>query len=206
MAWRIAGTYVGSCSCKLICGCPVDAPPANIDGGTECLGATVFHIARGESDGVDLSGMNVAFYNYWPSNLSAGNWKVGLVVDEAASDEQAEAIERILSGQAGGPFAEFAQLISEYLGMERGSVTLSDGETPSGAVAGKTELRFEPLRGLDGSPVTVKNAAYGFAPEYQIGTASGRSDAFGLAFDSSYGEQAEFEFSSEAPAEVRGRA
>ena len=31
-------------------------------------------------------------YNHFPSNLSSGNWKVGLVVDTAASDEQADAL------------------------------------------------------------------------------------------------------------------
>jgi hypothetical protein len=206
MTWRIAGTYVASCSCKLICPCPVDGPPVNPDGGTECTGAALFHVAQGDSDGVDLSGVNFAFYNYWPARLSAGNWKVGLVVDDAASEQQAQALERILSGQEGGMFAELAQLISEYLGMERAPVSFSDGETPSGAVAGRTELQFEPRRGVDGSPVSVQNAAFAFAPQYRIGTSTGRSDAFGMVFDPSYGESAEFEYSSEAPAEVRGRA
>ena len=134
MAWRIAGTYVGSCSCDVICPCPVDAPPNNPDGGTECTGAGVFHIAEGSLDDVDLSNVNFAFYNYWPSNLTAGNWKVGVVVDDAASDEQTQALNRILSGQEGGTFGELAQLMTEFLGTERGTVSFSDGETPTGAV------------------------------------------------------------------------
>jgi hypothetical protein len=206
MAWRIAGTYVASCSCDLICPCPVDAPPNNPDGGTECTGMGVFHIADGNSDNVDLSNVNFAFYNYWPSNLTAGNWKVGVVVDDAASDEQTQALERILSGQEGGTFGELAQLITEFLGIERGTVRFSDGETPTGAVDDKTEIRFEPNRGVDGRPTTVKNAAYGFAPEYRIGTSTGRSDAFGLPFSPSYGEHADFEFSSQAEETVHGRA
>jgi len=184
----------------------VDAPPNNPDGGTECTGAAVFHIADGTLDDVDLSNVNFAFYNYWPSNLSAGNWKVGVVVDDAASDAQAEALGRILSGQEGGTFGELAQLISEFLGTERGTVSFSDGETPSGAVGDKTEIRFEPKRGLDGVPATVKNAAFGFAPEYRIGTTTGRSDAFGLVFNPNYGEHADFEFASQVEAAVRGRA
>jgi hypothetical protein len=73
-------------------------------------------------------------------------------------------------------------------------------------VADKTEIRFEPKRGLDGSPTTVKNAAFGFAPEYRIGTTTGRSDAFGLVFNPNYGEHADFEFSNQVEASVRGRA
>ena len=48
-----------------------------------------------------------------PSNLTAGNWTVGLVVDEGASEEQAQALDRIISGQDGGPFAEFVPFIGE---------------------------------------------------------------------------------------------
>ncbi len=206
MDWRIAGTYVASCSCNLICPCPVDGPPINPDGATECTGAAVFHIAEGSSDDVDLSSVNFAFYNNWPSNLSAGNWKVGVVVDDAASNEQVQALDRILSGQEGGAFGELAQLITEYLGTERGTVSFTDGDRPSGAVADKTEFTFEPRRGVDGSPTTVKNAAFGFAPEFRIGTSTGRSDAFGLPFTPSYGENAEFEFSNLTEAGVRGRA
>jgi len=165
----------------------------------------VFHVADGSLDEVDLSNVNFAFYNYWPSNVSAGNWKVGVVVDDAASDEQTQALNRILSGQEGGAFGDLAQLIGEFLGTERGTVSFSDGETPTGAVGGKTEIRFEPHRGLDGRPTTVKNAAYAFASEYRIGTSTGRSDAFGLPFSPSYGEHADFEFSSQAEETVRGR-
>jgi hypothetical protein len=96
-----------------------------------------------------------------PSNLTAGNWKVGVVVDDAASDEQTQALERILSGQEGGTFGELAQLITEFLGTERGAVSFSDGETPTGAVGDKTEIRSEPKRGVDGLPTTVKDAAFG---------------------------------------------
>lgn len=206
MAWRISGTYVASCSCSLICPCPVDGPPTGPGGSTECRGVAVFHIAQGSLDDADLSGVNFAFYNFWPANLSAGNWKVGVVVDEGASDQQAQALERILSGQEGGVFGELAGLITEYAGMERAAVSFSDGDTPSGSVAGKSEFRFEPARGVDGTPTTVKNAAFGFAPEYRVGKTSGRSDGFGLSFEPAYGEHADFEFTSEAPAEVRGRA
>ncbi|GAB2864464.1 hypothetical protein GCM10027074_34750 [Streptomyces deserti] len=35
------------------------------------------------------------------------------------SDEQADALERILSGREGGPFGQLTQFYGEYLGMER---------------------------------------------------------------------------------------
>jgi hypothetical protein len=165
----------------------------------------VFHIADGNLDQTDLSGTDFAFYNFFPSNLTSGNWKVGVVVDQGASDDVAQAIERILSGQEGGPFGDLAQFIGEFMGVERASITYKDGDTPSATVAGRSELAFEPLRGVDGTATTVKNAMFGFAPEFRIGRGSGRSEAFGLTFEPVYGEAADFEFSSEEQGAVRGR-
>ena len=204
MAWEISGTYVANCSCQLICPCPVDAPPTGPDG--ECRGVAVFHIASGKLNDIDLSDINFAFCNLFPSNLSAGNWKVGVVVDESASDEQAKALERLLHGDEGGPFEDFAALYGEWLGVQRGSVTFSGGEKPSASVAESASFTFEPLPGPAGGATTVKNAMYGFAPEFRVGKAPGRSALFGLEFDGVYGETADFAFASEMAEDTpRGR-
>jgi hypothetical protein len=196
MAWRISGTYVASCSCNVMCPCPVDGPPTGPDG--QCRGVLVFHIADGSLDDVDLSGVDVGMTNHWPSNLTAGNWKLGIVVDESASDEQAAALERIFKGDEGGPFGEFAALTEEWLGMERGAVSFSDGDSPSGSI-GDSGWTFEPLQGPEGSgaQTTVRNAAFGFAPEYRVGKAPGKMSVLGVEFDAIYGETADFEFASE---------
>jgi hypothetical protein len=198
MAWRISGTYVANCSCNLICPCPVDGPPTSADG--QCRGNLVFHIEQGSQDDTDLAGVNVGLVNNFPSNLTSGGWKLGIVVDDAASDEQAAALEKIFSGQDGGPFADFAALTDEWLGMERGSVTFSNGDTPSGSIAG-AGFTFEPLPGPEGSGAhaTVKNAMFGFAPEFRIGHAPGHQSALGIEFDAIYGETADYEFASEMP-------
>ncbi len=205
MAYRIAGTYVAVCNCNGICPCPVDQRPTTDDG--QCLGALVFEIREGDLDGTDLSGTTVALYNHFPSNLTAGNWTVGFVIDDRASDDQARALEGIFRGDEGGPFGEFAGLISTVVGVERGRITVTDGDRPSASIEGKTEFSFEPLTGPDGSTVTtVSNAMFGFAPTYKIGKGSGHSEAFGLSFDARYGESADFEFSTEMAGDVHPRA
>jgi hypothetical protein len=128
MAYRIAGTYVAVCNCAPICPCPVDGRPTTDDG--QCLGALVFDIKEGDLDGTDLSGTTAGLYNHFPSNLSAGNWTVGLVID-AATDDQARALEAIFKGEEGGPFGEFAGLISTVAGVERGKITVTGGDKPS---------------------------------------------------------------------------
>ena len=194
MAWQMSGTYVANCSCQLICPCPVDGPPTGPDG--QCRGLGVFHIDQGSLDDTDLSGVNFAFTNLFPSNLSSGNWKFGIIVDESASDDQAQALERILHGEEGGPFGEFAPLFGEWLGMERAPVSFSDGDTPSASV-GDSSLKFEPLPGPGGGHTTVKNAMFGFAPEFRVGRAPGHANNLGIEYDGVYGETADFEFASE---------
>jgi hypothetical protein len=204
MAWQMSGTYLANCSCQLICPCPVDAPPTSADG--TCRGLAVFQVREGNLDDTDLSGTTFGFANLFPSNLSAGNWKFGIIVDESASDEQAQALERILHGEEGGPFGEFAPLMGEWLGVERAPVSLSDGDKPSASV-GDVSMSFEPLDGPAGGHTSVKNAMFGFAPEFRVGRAPGKSGWFGLDFDGIYGETADFEFASEMPEDApRARA
>jgi hypothetical protein len=196
MAWKISGTYLANCSCNLICPCPVDAPPTSADG--QCRGHLVFHIAEGQLDDTDLSDVNVGLVNHFPSNLTAGGWKLGIVVDEGASDEQAQALERIFKGDEGGPFEQFAALTDEWLGMNRAAVTFSDGDAPSASI-GDSSCTFEPLEGPPGSDTqpTVSNAMFGFAPEYRIGRAPGKMSNHGIEFEAIYGETADYEFASE---------
>ena len=164
MAWRISGTYIASCSCNLICPCPVDGPPTSPDG--HCHGVGVFSIAGGNLDDTDLSGVNVGLVNLFPSNLTSGGWKLALT--------------------------------DEWLGMERGPVSFSGGDKPSGSI-GDSSWTFEPLAGPPGSDsqTTVKNAAFGFAPEFRVGRAPGKMSALGLDFDAIYGETGDYEFASE---------
>jgi hypothetical protein len=194
LAYRLAGTYVLHCNCHLLCPCSIDGPPTSPDG--ECDASGVWHVESGSSDGTDLSGVDFALYFHAPSNLSAGNWRVGLIVDEGASDDQAQALERIVSGQEGGPFAEFVPLIGEVQPPRRAHVTFSDGDAPSGAVEGETEIRFEPSRGVDGAPTTMSNAPLAFAPIYSIGKGSGRGQAIRGSYEPVYGESAAFEYAS----------
>lgn len=203
MAWRMKGTYVASCSCQLICPCPVDGPPTGPEG--VCRGSAVFHVAEGNLNGTDLGGAVFAFYNEFPSNITAGNWKVGVVVDEGASDQQFDALQRILGGQEGGPFGDFVPLIGEMVGFERGRVTFSDGDNPRASVEGKTEIGFEPSTGPTGGVTTVRNAMFGFAPEYKVGKGTGHSNAFGITYEPTYGESAEYEYTSET-ADIHPRA
>jgi hypothetical protein len=196
MAWSISGTYAANCSCRLVCPCPVDGTPTGPN--DTCQGVGVFHIADGSLDGTDLSDVNVALVNHFPSNISAGDLRIGIIVDEQASEDQASALERIFKGEEGGTFGDLAALYGEWLGAERGAVEFSGGEQPTFSI-GEASVTFEPLVAPDGSHTTVKGAAFGFAPEFRIGRGPGHVSALGVEFDGQYAETADYEFSSEQP-------
>jgi hypothetical protein len=171
----------------------MDGPPTGRDG--QCRGSLVYRIDEGNLDDVDLSGVNVAMGYMAPSNISSGNLKLGIVVDESASDEQADALGRIFKGDEGGFFGELVPLIGDWRGVERAPVSFSDGDQPSAKV-GDSDLSFEAFRGADGSPTTASNAPFGFAPEFALGRSSGSVSILGEQYDANYGEAAKFEYTS----------
>ena len=57
-----------------------------------------------------------------PKQMSEGNWRVGVFMDDRANAEQTEKLGAIYSGQMGGPMANLAPLIGENLGMEVASI------------------------------------------------------------------------------------
>ena len=117
MAWSIEGRYFENCSCEVVCPCTASlALGADYD---HCRVALVFHIDSGEIEGVDVSGLTVAAVGESGKYMHEGNWKLGVLMDEAASDEQAEKLGAVFSGQLGGPMEALGPLIGEQLGVER---------------------------------------------------------------------------------------
>jgi hypothetical protein len=195
MAYTLKGTYAGICNCKLVCPCNVDGTPTGPE--DQCHGFIVYNVGEGNLDDIDLSGVSFALGYFLPANASAGNWQIEGVVDDGASEQQADALDRIVSGTEGGPFADFAPLIGKYAGMQRGSISFSDGDAPSGSVSGIGDFSAEFFKDAEGTTTTLRNAMFGFAPTIRLGKAtSGSFTAFGQSWDGSYAEGAEFEYSS----------
>src|SRR5215469_12320763 len=125
MAWRLDGTYFESCSCDAVCPCTWSAltARATLD---RCRVLLAYHVESGQIDGVDVSGLSFALFWDTPPVMSEGDWRVGIYLDDAASDRQAEQLGAVLSGQLGGPPAMLAPLIGEVLGVERARFTFSE--------------------------------------------------------------------------------
>src|SRR5919201_3873398 len=111
MSWNLRGSYVETCSCELMCPCNL-----SFDHGATydfCRVTLVFEIGDGHIEGTDVGGLTVALIADTPKVMTEGNWKVGLFIDDGASDEQAEKLGGVFSGQLGGPMAGLVPLIGE---------------------------------------------------------------------------------------------
>lgn len=112
MAWRLDGTYFENCPCDMVCPCTTSGltKPADAE---RCRVVFAFHVDTGDVEGVDVGDRTVVVVADAPRVMSEGNWRVGMVMDAAASPEQAAALGAVFSGQKGGPMAAVSPLITE---------------------------------------------------------------------------------------------
>ncbi|HEX3273000.1 MAG TPA: DUF1326 domain-containing protein [Ktedonobacterales bacterium] len=115
--WQISGQYFETCSCDFLCPCITSNLAARPTQGS-CTVAIALHVEQGQFGGTDLAGHDVVVVAYTPEEMGKGNWTVGLVIDDGASNEQQQALTAIASGQAGGPMAALGPLIGTFAGVE----------------------------------------------------------------------------------------
>src|SRR3954468_8413423 len=124
MSWNLRGRYVETCSCELMCPCNL-----SIDHGATydfCRATLAFHVREGEIDGTEVSGLNAVVIIDTPKVMTDGNWRLGMFLDERASDEQADKLAQVFGGQLGGPMAGLTPLVGQVLGVERARIELTD--------------------------------------------------------------------------------
>ncbi len=149
--WQLTGDYFENCNCDVLCPCEVASKPILTASPTygECNVAFGFHIDRGSYGDVSLDGLNVAIAAHAPGPMADGNWSVALYLDERANDQQRQALQTIFSGQAGGPMAVFAPLISTILGVKPAPITFAkNGRSRSLEMPGVAHLAVSALPAL----------------------------------------------------------
>lgn len=185
MAWKLEGHYFENCSCEVPCPCTV-----SLDLGADydrCQVLLVFHVDAGEVEGVDVSGLTVAAVGDTPKVMSEGNWRLGVLIDDAASDEQAEKLGAVFGGQLGGPMEALGPLIGEMLGSERVPIEVSsDGGTHAVKIGNETEVEVQDVVswGKDnGEPAKLTGVFHPAGDTLTISKATkSHVSAFGLDF------------------------
>jgi hypothetical protein len=195
MAWSLKGSYVETCSCELMCPCNL-----SFDHGATydfCRATLVFDIREGEVDGTPVGGRRAAVIIDTPKVMTEGGWRVGVFIDDEASDEQAEKLVQVFSGQLGGPMGALSGLVGEVLGVERvpfevrhdglrHSVRIGDAIdfevqdiVPFGVESGRP-VRFDGMFHPAGSDLTMaeaqRSSISAFGIEYEGKTGLSKSD------------------------------
>jgi hypothetical protein len=99
--------------------CPCNFNLANGADYDRCRATLVFNITDGDVEGTDVSGLAVVVIADTPKAMTDGNWRLGTVIDAKASDDQAEKLQAVFSGELGGPMAALGPLVGENLGTLR---------------------------------------------------------------------------------------
>jgi hypothetical protein len=190
MAWQLAGTYFETCSCEVVCPCTASlALGADYD---RCKVVLVFHVAEGDVEGTDVSGLTVAAVADTPKVMSEGNWRLGVFIDGNASDEQAEKLGAVFSGQLGGPMEALGPLVSENLGVERAPIEVrEEGLLHSVKIGDSVDFEIEdvvPFGVESGEPARITGIFHPSGSELTISKAT-RSNisAFGVEYEGKAG-------------------
>ena len=190
MSWNLTGSYVETCSCELMCPCNL-----SLDHGATydfCRVTLVFDIREGEIEGTDVGGLTVAAIADTPKVMTEGNWKLGVFVDDQASDEQADKLVQVFGGQLGGPMAALGPLVGEMLGVERAPITFADEGLRHGVKVGDV-IDFEiedivPFGVETGQPVRFDGMFHPVGSNLTMAEAKrSRIDAFGIQYEGKTG-------------------
>jgi len=158
----LQGTLLEACSCGVLCPCWIGEDP---DGG-QCFAFNAYHFDKGSIDGVDVSGLNLVNIVHIPGNvLAPGTWKVVMVLDAHANQQQKDAIVGAYRGQFGGPLADLAGLIGEVKEVRGARIThqIVEGKGTM-RIDGILEAEMEPYRAVDGTITTLRDSLFSTVP------------------------------------------
>ena len=187
--WQISGEYFEACSCDSVCPCPTSGLAARPTKGS-CDAGLVFNVQRGTYGPTRLDGLSFAVLLHTPGAMIQGNWTVGLVVDERATQEQRDALTTIASGQAGGPMAALAPLIGRFGGVESKPFRItSQGMHREVSIPGVLDLAVDGIPGASASePIYLDNVGHPAASRLALAKATrSHMHAFGIDWDETSG-------------------
>jgi hypothetical protein len=186
MAWKLAGTYFETCSCEVVCPCAASfSMGADYD---RCRVVLVFSITKGDIEGTDVSGLALAAVADTPKLMTEGNWRLGVFIDDRASDEQAEKLGAVFGGQLGGPMEALGPLIGENLGVERAAIEIrEEGLLHSVKIGDAVDFEIEdvvPFGVESGEPARLTGIFHPAGSELTIAKATrSHVNAFGIEYE-----------------------
>ena len=109
--WRMQGLEIASCNCDWGCPCQFNALPTH----GFCRAMTAMRIDRGHFGDLDLSGLSWCGMFAWPKAIHLGQGEALVVISDAASTAQRNALLTILSGQETEPGATIFNVFASVI-------------------------------------------------------------------------------------------
>jgi hypothetical protein len=190
MSWRLKGSYFETCSCDLMCPCNMSMEHgATYD---YCRVTLVFNTTDGEIEGADVSGLAVAVIADTPKVMTEGNWRVGVFIDERATDEQVERTSAVFAGQKGGRWRASCRSSARMLGVERAPFELvEEGLRHSVRIGDAVDFEIEdivPFGVETGQPVRLVGVFHPVSSEFNAAEAKrAKISAFGIEYEGKTG-------------------
>jgi hypothetical protein len=124
-----------------------------------CKGYWALRIDEGMFGEVPLGRTRAVIAFDTPQRMIDGNWVQTIIIDETASDAQRRALETILTGRAGGPWAKLAAFVAVRQPTEYRAITLEDeGGVKRVSIADRLKSVVSQIRGRDKTrPVLFEN-------------------------------------------------
>jgi len=124
--------------------------------------------------------------------MTEGNWRLGVFIDETASDEQAQKLGAVFGGQLGGPMEALGPLIGESLGVERAAIEVrEDGLRHSVRIGDAVDFEVEdvvPFGVESGEPARLVGIFHPVGSELTVAkTTRSKVDAFGISYEGKAG-------------------
>src|ERR1019366_4632238 len=81
MSFSVKGDYFETCNCNVSCPCIWLGAATN----DSCEVLFAWHVKKGHKEDIDLSGLNAVMAVQSPKQMTDGNWKVALYLDDRAT-------------------------------------------------------------------------------------------------------------------------
>jgi hypothetical protein len=189
--WSLTGDYFENCNCDVVCPCVVSTAPPLSSRPTRgvCDVVLAFHIQSGRYRDTPLDGLNAVVAVHTPGPMGQGDWSLAAYLDETADAAQTEALGAIFSGEAGGPMAAFAPLVSRQLGVKKAPIRFSiEGKTRSVEVPGVMAMNVGPIPTMHASGEIWASIGHPVAPDKLALAVGGPGSVFadyGMRWDNS---------------------
>jgi hypothetical protein len=156
-AWSARGLMFENCTCQVVC--PGHMHFSQACTHERCLGYWAIRIDEGRFGDVELDGLRAFVAFEAPQRMMDGGWTEIVIIDETATPAQRAALDRILRGEAGGPWAVLARFVARWLDTRYLPMGFEDdGTTHRATIAGVATTTVSNIRGRDRSvPVTFEN-------------------------------------------------